>query len=217
MVDTTTMDGSDEAGSLIGTGVTLNRHMEGVGDRAMLMAMRLGLPDRMAEDLRLAGRLHDLGKVDARFQLQLVGGDPVEMEMLDEPLGKSLPGARSFRAMPRGMRHEMASVALVESNSAVLNLANDSDLVLHLIGSHHGWGRPLPPVIEDPEPRTLSYMFEGYTMEAQSDLSGGSMALEVADRFWRLVERYGYYGLAWLEAILQLADHRQSEEEARQS
>ena len=217
MVDTTTMDGSDESGSLIGTGVTLNRHMEGVGDRARLMAMRLGLPDRMAEDLRLAGRLHDLGKVDTRFQLQLVGGDPVEMEMLDEPLGKSLPGARSFRAMPGGMRHEMASVALVESNSAVLNLANDSDLVLHLIGSHHGWGRPLPPVIEDPEPRTLSYMFESYTMEAQSDLSDGSMALEVADRFWRLVERYGYYGLAWLEAILQLADHRQSEEEARQS
>ena len=217
IVDTTTMDGSDEAGSLIGTGVTLNRHMEGVGDRARLMAKRLGLPDHLAEDLCLAGRLHDLGKVDTRFQLQLVGGDPVEMEMLDEPLAKSLPGVRSFGAMPRGMRHEMASVALVESNSAVLSLANDSDLVLHLIGSHHGWGRSLPPIIEDQEPQILSYVFEGHTMEAQSDLSDGSMALEVADRFWRLVERYGYYGLAWLEAILQLADHRQSEEEARQS
>ena len=217
VVDPSTMDGSDEAGSLIGTGVTLSRHMDGVGDRASRIAARLSFDIELAEDLSLAGRLHDLGKADRRFQEQLVGGDQVDMEMQmqNEPLAKSLPGVRRARRYPEGMRHEMASVAMAESNPDVLGSAHDKDLVLHLIGTHHGWGRPLPPIIEDPEPQTLSYKFNGHLMEIGSDIVEGALALDIADRFWRLVGRYGYHGLAWLEAILRLADHQQSAEEAR--
>ena len=216
VVDAATMDGSDEAGSLTGTGVTLSRHLDGVGKRAGRIAERLGLAAGIVEDLRLAGRLHDLGKVDRRFQAQLVGGDPVDLEMQSEPLAKSLHGARGVRQYPAGMRHEMASVAMVKSNLDVLNGAHDRDLVLHLVGTHHGWGRPLPPIIEDPEPQTLTYTFDGHTMEENSDLVESALALDITDRFWRLVERYGYHGLAWLEAILRLADHQQSAEEAEQ-
>ena len=185
--------------------------MNGVGGRAAGYAEALGLSQYLQKDLRLAGRLHDLGKIDPRFQLQLVGGDPVKDAMRDEPLAKSLPGTRWVRRYPRGMRHEIASVALIESNPAILDDANDPDLVLHLVITHHGWARPLPPVIEDPDPRTISY--EDYGMEAWTDLVGTSLALDTAERFWRLIERYGHYGLAWLEAILRLADFRQSEVE----
>ena len=218
VVDAALMDGSDETGSLTCTGVSLGRHLDGVGERAGRIAERLGLPSEISADLGLAGRLHDLGKVDDRFQWGLVGGDPVELEMQrGEPLAKSLPGARKVWRYPRGMRHEVASVAMIESNGEVLGSAHDKDLVLHLVGTHHGWGRPLLPIIEDLEPRVLSYTWEGHFMKADSDLSESSLALDMADRFWRLVERYGYHGLAWLESILRLADHQQSAEEAKRA
>jgi len=217
VVDAAAMDGSDETGSFTSTGVTLRRHLDGVGERAGHIAERLGLSPEIAADLRLAGRLHDLGKVDSRFQWQLVGGDPVELEMQrGEPLAKSLSGARRVRGYPEGMRHEVASVAMIESNGEVLGPAHDRDLVLHLVGTHHGFGRPLPPIVEDPEPQMLSYTLDGHLLNAASDLADTPLALDMADRFWRLVERYGYHGLAWLEAVLRLADHQQSAEEAKQ-
>lgn len=217
VVDVGVMDGADETGSMIGSGVALRSHMDGVGSRAGRMARRLGLPAGVLADLKLAGRLHDLGKVDTRFQAQLVGGDAIELAMRDEPLAKSLPDVRWHPGTyPRGMRHEMASVALAESNVDVLRLAADRDLVLHLVGTHHGFGRPLPAIVEDDEPQSLAYTFDGHELEASSALAPGPQAMDMADRFWRLTERYGYHGLAWLEAILRLADHQQSAAEARQ-
>ena len=215
IIDASTMDGSDESGSLTGTGVTLERHLRGVEERAMGIAKRLGLASELVIDLRLAGRLHDVGKVDRRFQTQLVGGDPVALEMLGEPLAKSLPGVNRVNRYPAGLRHEIASVAMIESNTDVLAAACDKDLVLHLVGTHHGWSRPLPPIIEDSAPQMLTYQFDGHALATNTDFVESSLALDMADRFWRLIERYGYYGLAWLETILRLADHRQSEEEAR--
>ena len=210
--DRSLIDGSDESNSLVGTSrpVSLKNHMEDVGALAEKYALSLGIDERVAADIRLAGRFHDVGKADKRFQLMLAGGDKITLAAQSDLLAKSItPVARTGRDYPARMRHEAASVALLQSDPAALKEANDPDLVLHLIAAHHGYARPFPRIIPDADPQIVSY--EG--MRTSSDLASTPIAVESADRFWRLTQRYSAYGLAWLESILRLADHRQSEKE----
>jgi len=218
-VDPDLLDGSDEANSFTGTGVTLTQHLEGVGRTARRFAESLDLPGDVADDLELAGRLHDLGKADPRFQLLLHNGDEVAAVCAPELLAKSRsdqsPGrARGRRTYPVGMRHELLSVALAQSCQELLAGAHDVDLVLHLVASHHGYCRPLPPVVADPLPLLVDIAFDGHQLSASSQLHPDAVGLVTSERFWRVVERYGWFGAAWLEAIFRLADHRRSGAEA---
>ena len=238
-VDLAILDDYDDKPSLTGAETKLRDHLSGVGARAGDYGRRLGLSNEVVEDLRLAGELHDLGKVDLRFQAQMRGHDEVLIALDDEPLAKSLRGARPIPGQWPPVRHEFSSVALAQRSPAILDLAHDPDLVLHLVGTHHGHGRPLPPIKKDDHPQELtaaahsrrdgfrlgaangavSDIFEeacgDVRMSVSSDLAETPLALEMADRFWRLQECYGHHGLAWLEAILRLADHQQSAEEGR--
>ena len=238
-VDPAILEEFDDKPSLTGMSTKLRDHLRGVGAKAEDFGSRLGLPDEVVDDLRLAGQLHDLGKIDPRFQAQMRGQDQVLIAGSDAPLAKSVRGKRPRPNSWPKVRHEISSVALVQNNPAVLALAHDRDLVLHLVGTHHGHGRPLPPIKWDRDPEQLTAVgqlrdggFEFGTatddgaavsagtsghvrMSVSSNLAETPLALEMADRFWRLHERYGHHGLAWLEAIFRLADHQRSAEEER--
>lgn len=211
----------DDNASYTGVEVTLDDHLNGVRTWAGAFAQRCGLPSSLVADLELAGRWHDAGKVDPRFQRLLRGGSPLA-DVAIEPLAKSSMvandrlariRARERSGYPRGGRHELSSVALLEAGAELLDAATDRELVLHLVASHHGYCRPFAPVVDDPEP--LDLVFEGKDHKVTVSSRHGLAALDsgIPSRFWTLIERYGWFGLAWLEAILRLADHRRSEYE----
>lgn len=181
----------------------------------------------LLETVALAAWLHDVGKADPRFQVWLHGGDEVAAAMAPALLAKSGANARNRVAIerarrraryPKGTRHEMASTAMVDASDALRTLAAargcDWDLLLHLIASHHGFARPFAPVPEDDlEPLIVAVVHGGIPLATRSDHALHRADSGIADRFWSLIRRYGWHGLAFLEAMLRLADHRRSEEE----
>ena len=203
--------------------VTLEDHLVGVEAWAGHFGDGIGLPDKLVEDLSLAARVHDVGKADPRFQALLHGGNPWVAQVSSSLLAKSdklatsrieFHRARREARYPVGGRHELLSVRLIESLPELLSLAHDQDLVLHLVASHHGYCRPFAPMVLDSAPVQVDGTILGHQMSARSETKLERIDSGVPERFWRLVRRYGWWGLAWLEALMRLADHRCSEAEA---
>ncbi len=213
----------DDASASGTTHVPLTFHLDGVGRLVRRFGAGCGLPESLTMALETTGKLHDAGKGDPRFQALLRGGN---IYARGEPLAKSedIPqGRRAFErarnaaGYPRGGRHELLSVRMAESSPPFLpNDEEMRDLVLHLIGAHHGYCRPFAPVITDEHPVKAEVEIDGRRLHARSDTGLERLDSGVADRFWRLTRRYGWWGLAWLEAIFRLSDHRRSEREEQE-
>ena len=192
--------------------ITLDDHLEGVERWARCFGEGVGLPDELVKDLALAARLHDVGKADPHFQAMLHGGHPWAALTATHLLAKS----GNFQRIAGGTRHELLSVRLVESGPQSLDSAHDKDLVLHLIASHHGYCRPFAPVRNVLESAPVEVDILGCQMSASPDTGLERLDSGVPERFWLLVRRYGWWGLAWLEALMRLADHRRSNEEEQE-
>ncbi len=194
----------DSAAHTAGEPIALDKHTADVAGYVDRFATTLGLAPPIAADLHLAALLHDAGKADPRFQLFLAGADRWNRPD-GAPLaksGRSLPrGAWERAELPRGWRHEALSVRLATTDARFAD-AHDPHLVLWLIGTHHGLGRPFFG-FADPQDGNQGPQSPAF------DLDG----LDWASLFDRLKRRYGIWGLARLEAILRLADHRASEAE----
>ncbi len=204
--------------SSIAMQVTLERHSMQVAQKAQDYANLTGLPVSLVSDVALAGKFHDLGKADPRFQTWLRGGESgVESEELLAKSGHfivndrvSMERSRYAAGLPRGLRHECYSYAIVVSNESMIREAYDRDLVLYLVGTHHGYGRPLHKSVKDEGIENLLFNFDGKQLSFK-----GTHRLDFLDSgwpelFWSLNRKYGYWGLAYLETLVRLSDHEVS-------
>ena len=196
--------------SLAETAVYLDLHCQAVAVRARSITKRLGISADLAEIVERAGRLHDIGKADRRFQRWLDPGeklDGVHVAKSNMPRHR-WNEARAAAGWPKGGRHEELSARLVrqwlERHPASCDPLQ-RDLLLHLIISHHGSGRPLVPPVADDTTDRVSGVVEGTSVDAPADLS--IVDWEQPARFRRLSDRFGPWGVALLEAIVRQADH----------
>jgi CRISPR-associated endonuclease/helicase Cas3 len=207
-------DETDDS-SLIGR-QPLAAHTAGVVEHAQSFAAGCGIAAELASDIHLAARLHDWGKCDERFQTWLAGKPFYGGEYLAKSEGNRSKAdndrLRTAAGYPDGARHEAASVTAACA-SGLLSEAHDRDLVLHLIGTHHGCGRPFFPVWDDKPGFMILVEAEEKSFETSSGRELARIDSGWVDRFAMLNRRYGYWGLAYMEAILRRADCMQSRKE----
>ncbi|HSW09325.1 MAG TPA: type I-U CRISPR-associated helicase/endonuclease Cas3 [Bacillota bacterium] len=199
--------------------VALSEHADSVKDVAAKLAPRC-LPADFHDVIQQAAEWHDAGKLDDRFQLMLHQGDELAAAEATAPLAKSasFPASPPLRhkirlasGLPPNYRHEMLSAELAQRFAGLPQGSYHADLVLHLIASHHGHARALAPVCLDSDPVAVSGRLAGVPIVFDRATRAASVPAHrvdsgLTDRFWRLNRRYGWWGLAYLEAIMRLAD-----------
>jgi CRISPR-associated endonuclease/helicase Cas3 len=171
--------------------VMLDRHLGDARSKAEALCDCLQLSADLRTAVVEAAGNHDLGK-DRPWWQRAVGrvGKP--------PIAKSGQARFDYR-INRGYRHELGSVADLQGADSLGSLERRvAELCLHLVAAHHGHARP------------------GFRAEAAGPLSTDAVQKAIAatpTRFARMQATYGWWGLAWLEALVKAADVLASREE----
>lgn len=178
---------ADDDGSRSSTReLLLEVHLQRTEAWALRLSQCLDLPESETAALTRAGRLHDLGKRRQVWQRSI-------KRYKDPPLAKG-----PMQPSELGhYRHELGSMHDGEFGDPGHEA---TELALHVVAAHHGRARPHFPPLERFDPEL-------------SDAVVQALASEVPLRFDRLQQRYGRWGLAWLESILRAADVLGSEDD----
>ena len=161
----------------------LQVHLHRAGLAANGFVDRLKLPQEIATAIVTAARCHDLGKNRKVWQVGIGNREYPKKVLAKSDHKRRIIGLE-------GYRHEFGSLLDLP---AQLDAGVDSELVLHLIATHHGRARPHFPGKE---------VFDPIRSEADAE----NMAATVPRRFARLQRKYGRWGLAYLESLLRAAD-----------
>jgi len=143
----------------------------------------LQLDEPLKEALIIAAEWHDRGKNRPIWQWYANNKDEAN------PLAKSIR-YRDGRDLG-GYRHEFGSLLEAEKENQI-RTHPESDLILHLIASHHGRARP-------------HFKTSAWDVTYTTDENEAASA-RVFRRFEILQQRFGRWGLAWLESLLRCAD-----------
>jgi CRISPR-associated endonuclease/helicase Cas3 len=218
-----------------GTWVPLRDHIDHVVAAAEELLRDTGGAQLEREVLIRAARWHDVGKAHPVFRDDLVRNLAEEDEKRRGVWAKSQsapPGARSADVRDprrRFFRHELASALAWLAHRAG---EPEADLVAFLIAAHHGRVRlGLRALPEEPRPDGDRLFARGVWAGDQLpalDLGGGEAISETTlsldlmklgegpqgpswiARTQGLLARLGPFRLAWLEALLRIADWRAS-------
>ncbi len=166
---------------------TLSSHLRAAGDFAKRLVAKLGLGETEALAVMLAARWHDCGK-DRLIWQRSIGNHKYPARVL----AKSGKGMRPLDLT--GYRHELGSLTDVANFSEFKGLSHEAqELVLHLIGAHHGRARPHFSEHE-------AFDHKGREADVVETVR------KVHRRFALLQRKYGRWGLAYLESLVRAAD-----------
>jgi CRISPR-associated endonuclease/helicase Cas3 len=172
----------------------LQDHLEAAERIGRQIAERLKLARRLVEAVAFTARHHDRGK-DREVWQRSIGNTDYPQRVLAKSGGTMRPTELSH------YRHEFGSLVEADADPELRDHP-ERDLILHLIATHHGRGRPHFPADEVFDPK-------------HDDARCVEVAREVPRRYARLQRRFGRWGLAYLESLLRAADYLASEEAAK--
>ena len=160
---------------------TVEDHLNAVRDVAVTITHNMDLDKNLKDAIIIASKYHDVGKRRKHWQ------DCMHVKG-DTALAKT--GHKKNPLNMGGFRHELASIIDVKDS---IDDHAEKDLILHLIAAHHGWARPC------------------FKPNALIDYDKKRELNETLRRYSLLQDRFGHWGLAWLESIVRGADWQASD------
>ncbi len=201
--------------------VLLEDHEKATSALARSIAQTVGVSPAYEEAVALAGAHHDDGKVDPRFQRMLAGGRKPTRLLAKSKERSRAEVIRLYTSLGiNGWRHEQLSAAMtwhaLEADGAdtpggeSLGLAEPlpadmRQLVTRLVGTSHGRGRA-----------AFDSGVAGLCADEDANAEiAPTMDVLYGSGLWESViahtdKVYGYWGTAYLEAIVRAADARES-------